>query len=1460
MKDQQINSFGKGMMKDLSSTIPQEGSYVDAQNIRIISDGSGAENGSGIVVDVKGNKLVLNLESVSIFQDLYPDWYVMWGSTGYLTSSSVIADGGQWLPHTFILVQDIFSSQAYIYFNNSLNPIYLNYGSFSYDTLAATLLGELQTALNAATPFTIVGGMGIGAGDVELYNIVNALDDVVNVTILGHTTIRNTLVLFCILTFTSDSAFDATMSSIITCDLDDVSLTPDVVYTSAGLNFSPDYPIEAIGRYESEEVQRVYWTDNLNPVRTLNIVGDTTGLVPDDLGLTPSVVMGKIKVTSVINQGSLPEGSYQYSYRLSSPEGALTKFSTPTSPIHIVDGSLYWLYDADPENNQEYSSRIPGEPTNKLVNVTVSDIDVEYTFIEVAVIYKNAPDAVDSVYLLPKTVITSSDSMHFSHSTDVGVPITIEEVTSFLGVVENAKTLEAKDNRLFLGNCTISSPELEFNARAYRYKRNDGVIHPWEAAEGAVSTYVSNPLEEEMSEEDAINPYNLLGEVDDPSSHYKFKSDGVTLGGEGPHVTYKFIKKKLSGNTLEEIPSIAPFVTSVFAAPSSVNNGKPGDYKSPTNVSDFLGYQRDEIYRFGIVLHDKHGNPGFVNWIGDIRFPDYQDYDHEGSGGINNYVLSRSESPTLTGNGTNYNLNYGTPNAYQNMGDFNLNNSSGYDVHHGSFDNESQTWGGASSSVLFALGISFDVNLPPEVMTKISGYSIVRMQRKEGDKTTLGSGAISFMAQFAREAPSQGEDSWAAFAHSMLYRDFHEGYAGQYQQNITFRNFIGTLDSPDFPFLDSYPENAEGTVYLKVTGAMMGKFKLNYDNPSDDTGPYNLGNVLGSHKLANEEGNLFKTYPLLYTGKLARGGSVISNPLDPDSFEYDYISASGTTDFSGFFNKQYHLGISGDDLTIKHDSIGEETLLFIVKMGEETSITNDQGDNVSNYAGIDWSNWIAHEDTEPYTNQQIPGARLMGAVKRDLLGEQYGGNTHYKRSQSSYISTGHYTSVGDTSQQAVWGGDTYVTVYDISKARRHDADLDPYSGGGDDRDSICYAYPVESVVNTTLRGGVHFANKTNHAVESGGVAVQILNHFILAPVHSVLDVTTTYIPKPEVYFSNLTTFDTRVLYSDVKINNASEDGWRVFKLENYRDVETGSGPLVKLMTHKDSMFFLQERGFGALVISPVSTTVDTDGVSIVLGTGEVIQTVNYISTVVGSQDIRGIVNTTKGIYWVDKKTKKAYAFRANGLDSISDTHGMKSWFSSNIDTGSEIVLGNDVINDEVLFSVEDKTLAFSEVLNKFTSFYTYGTPMYINTFDRLFSIYNDGVSKVYEHNIGNIKTFYGDATESYVEFLVNKHALETKVFDNLEWYTEGSEANADVISSAVFTDSNNQTYVDFYDTTSVNYFPYKKVKEQKAKTPVPRTPANYRFRDTYMKVKLVTSSGSRMILHYVKTFFRISKR
>lgn len=1468
MRDQHINSFNKGMMKDLGATIPQEGSYIDAENIRIISDGS-SDGSSGVAINVKGNEK--KIDFINIGDDilsLIPTIYHSWVETGSLTPDNLttvnFGNTLLWETGTYLYVQ------GNMYFNNSGETQSLGLVSLpgGGSVLSSMYMDGIVNDYSPSDPEESL--IALGPIDVPTYEMLINASEIEYVKILGYTTIRNTLVLFFNMKFV---ASNEVIGAISTVDLTEPTLSINIIYQSNDLNFNSEYPIEAVGRYESEDIQRIYWTDNLNPVRTLNIVNTVeTNLSVNELSLAPSVAFSRPEVVDVELSGNLLGGMYQYGYRLKTNEGVETKVSPLTNLIHVVNGTknAYWHYTSDPEDTTEYSEAPVNEETNKSVSLKFTELDSNYDTVELIAVYKTSAQGVNSAYIVEQKRIPISGEVFITHkSLDNLIPITIEEVTAFNETPDRVKTIATKDNRLFLGNCSSIANDLLFNARAYRYKRNDGSSdHPflalgnneWSSNVGEVEdyeTYVDEDFDPlapggDIDNLNAINPFNLVSSAYEQK--YKYHKDGITLGGEGPNISYKFIKKKINGNTAAgatipgelvsgagsnvypvqtydyvAIPPSPPFVSGSFSTLSG-NCEQPtdsslGDYKDPIIAEKFKGYHREELYRFGIVLYDLQGNPGFVNWIGDIKFPTYSDYDHEKGAGICNFTLSQIQNSSggnyihAEYNG-GYTLNDATIDVNNNFSGMSAEEME--ELYGAEFLSFIDFTKGSSHTDLFALGLEFTVNIPDELKPLVSGYSIVRCKREQRDKTVLGMGPVTFL--HAQETGATDDPRYVLPIRNAYHQDGN--YNNFYGESV---GNIFTIDSPDFAFTKNYPSRTECS-YISIVGGFNGVRQEEFNGSSKFDAQ--VGGIHTMQSINNGGGE----NPIAFSSIFSRGAQIYPSNVQ------SIISYVGEEDFKGIQNRSLYGSVGSNQYqsdTLATSAIGEESLLVITENDIYWPNYFDSGINETLPTVGAWN--------ETSVNQK---GKIIAAVKEPPSEFQYGGNTFEARRSNSYMSTGHYADKNTTVSE-VWGGDTYVTIYDLEKLKKHNGSNDPYTTVSDEnkRRSVSIAYPVETTINTTLRSGYHFANKTDWDIDGE----QQYNEFELNSVYSAEAITSVFIPKP-LNFSEVLEFDHKILYSNVKIDGSVVDGWRQFKLENYKDVEGDYGGITKLIVHQDNMFFLQERGFGGLSISPVSTVVDNDGTSIVLGTGDVIQNFKYISTTVGSQDQRSIINTTKGIYWVDKKTKKIHAFRANGLDSVSDTHGMKSWSFDNIKHDSVLVTGNDVINDEVLFSIDGITLVFSEHINKFTSFYTYGTPLYINTFDRLFSI-DPSSSEIYEHNISDAYNWFGEGYESSIEFIVNKHPLNVKVFDNIEWYTETDHPpyNINQFESGTFSNSNagDSTEDDLSEAV---------VKERMTKMPVPRVNDNYRFRDTYMKVKLVSSNASKFVLHYVKTWFRISHR
>tara|TARA_R110000824_G_scaffold375749_1_gene566714 strand:+ start:401 stop:4561 length:4161 start_codon:yes stop_codon:yes gene_type:complete len=1386
MRDQNINTFEKGMIKDAGHVMPQNGFYSHAENIRILADESVGE--SGIVVSVKGNKKIIELSYTVTANETY-----------------TVIDG----THSF-------SSED---------------------------VGTLPCA------------------------------------IIGYTIIRNTLVTFSVVKGTL--VYDSTEGKIST-DVDtniihaiDLNTYNErVVYTNKDLNFNINYPIQAIGRYESESIQRVYWTDNLNPVRTFNIEtenADNLGI--EDLSLSPLASFTSLKIKEVITGGSLKAGMYQYVYRLRSAEGAETRFSQPSNFIHVVSGSVYWKYNTDPENQIEYNGTIPGEDSGKKVIIHLEDLDVDYDYVEVVAIYRSTAEGITSSSIIGIKEIINGGAVEFTHAINSNdIPISLEEVTAFTTNITKASTIESKDNRLFLANLETRASGLTFDATSYRYKlTSDESLFPYkEVLTGAhVKTYTTDN-----------NPYNEVDEwFQADNSLYKYQKDGRTLGGEGTYIDFKFTKKRITGTTRENSWEYPPYVEGKLGVSSCGEEVATGDYKEPTIAESFTGYQRDEVYRFGIVLYDLRGNPGFVNWIGDIRFPSIDDIDWEGIEDIYNWTLAQTE---YSKSGASYGM---IPEDATHNDLTDIENIEAGDLlsdgKHLSDAQASPAPGLSPVGDLFALGIEFKLkDLPEDLKPLVGGYSFVRVKRTNLDKATQGMGLLTnFLHHYA---PYKGATD-LNFRYG-INRDLYY-YMHNQTDNMSFgspHHWLFHISSPEFDLTNNYPSSgySNACTYVRPWGALYGRYSEGFTNDAESTGGtdgwdrsvvYGIHYTEYLHTILKEEDpteKLIKT--ITYSSKHGRG-----EILAGDSFisEYNrgaaltsYSSSVMPSNFRGVQNIAWDATADGNDADLYLASVGEKCLLVQTDISEDPLIWFKymQGNDTASEGGVG-INYVQKHD------------KLLVSIRNKNVHEsRYGGTNEVSRKNNIYISTGHFSTYSEDAPlgyEQVWGGDIYVTMYDISRTRKTSTDQGDLASNAPEglsttsRRSNHYAFPVESSINTTLRRGYHFANQPDFTLNTETP----LNEFIVEGCYSSENDLYTYIPEP-LGFLPTTSFPSRVAFSHTKSNGAIVDQWRKLSPYDYVDINGNNGGINSLNLFNDFMFYIQDTAVGILSINPVSTILDQSGSEIVLGAGKnVIQDFKDLNIYTGVHKFISAVVGKTGLFWIDRDSKILYKVSPKGVVPISEIKGLKSWFSTNIKKDSYITAGYDSLHNEVLFSVNDShTIVYNEMLEAFTSIYTFNTPLFINLKNKLFSVTTDS-SEIYEHGIGDYATWYENNDNVKLEFIVNKNPLYPKAFDSVMWSVNNSDGT--------YLDINNDFNIARFRVNSPNRMVTETISEYDEEgtlTPVSdeysmregisvlHVPRNddERMRGTYMKVQLESTSRpeDKIALNYVKTLFRISKR
>ena len=679
MNDNSVNTYIGGLDRDTSKSKYPANKYFNMLNGKVITE-DGLSTGS--ITNEKGNSLSFTIpDTQAIWELTLPDNY-----TGPTNIQFIVTSG---------------STVNFTVTSTTLEGIYnelLNTAAFAALITAGTLNIALTNTSIIFVGLNVTTYTMAATGTAIMTEIVPAQT---NLKIVGMGTLRNKIIIF---TTPSELATPSSYCQIWVVEYDETTSTIDgisgttlvasehLVYNQK-LDLSLEYRVgEIIGRYETTNIQRIYWTDNYNPVRVFNIALGIDGFAikPEDLNLQPNLDLS-VPVISTIGSGSIPTPSIvQYCYRLKNSDGAETTVSPATPPLPLTN------FDSTTADYEDYKGST--STASRSVTYTINNLDTDYSIIEhIVILYRNKD--VPEVYMFKQDAVPSNGTITVTHSgTEDYLTLSLVEFNALTTGFSKCKTITQKRNRLIAGNISTEKIDLDFDARAYRFNSSQ-IANLYDGQETLQYTINgASPNYTQVAENaDAINPFNDENPVTNSdwstADQYKYQADGSTLGGEGLNISYEFVTEELNSD-ITTVLSTAPFQETdrtTFTLDVTVDENVDyatqfKDFKSPYKTAYLRGYTRGEVYRFGIVFYDKSGNPTYTKWIGDIRFPECQD--------------------------------------------------SGFDL-----GTAANGWSNPMNLNLKTLGIKFTVDVS-DVKDKISGFSIVRLERAILDRTVLGSGAV----------------------------------------------------------------------------------------------------------------------------------------------------------------------------------------------------------------------------------------------------------------------------------------------------------------------------------------------------------------------------------------------------------------------------------------------------------------------------------------------------------------------------------------------------------------------------------------------------------------------------------------------------------------------------------------------------------------------------------------------
>lgn len=1132
--------------------------------------------------------------------------------------------------------------------------------------------------------------------------------------------------------------------------------------------------VSIVTNYESDKISNVYICDGLTPIKLINICDTFKDEISDPtrFDITPGCVLLPFELVTTVN-GALPAGAIQYCYQLFNLNGAETTTAALSEVVPITE------YDTAGESIK-VKGQLKGNISGRGCKLKASFMnDGRFDRARIFSIVYLDNTSIPDIYIINEIEIPSTKPYEFIEFEyiDTGASylskITIDEFNSLVPFEFNAKSIEKMSNRLFASNIQEITWDVknedgtEFDTRAYRCNGFGQIVLDSSDSNQKITGYLSksgkvfststeayNDTGTEIvvsKEHDCINPSNT--DVLNTATYvYGHDSDGnLVRGGSGPNISYRFtytelvqsdtvvITEKTFANDLNlnssrNVNTIYTFYedgTTCHTHTVSANNrALIPNYADPYICANYLGYQRDEIYRFGIIFYNRKNIPSPVHWIGDIRMPSTDDIDN----------VDSMIHPFHTGRIAKCKLDT------------------------------------INELVSYALGIEFTVkNIPRDVLS----YEIVRCDRDESNRTVVTQGILSALQSYddwGRLENNIGDNDVrpAPFFNLMSVfptRYHHKDYGDLRKTHVAVPGYFEFVSPEIVISKDTIIKNVSNNILRTL-------YTVNSVAGSKITIPQSkIYNVSKNELVDNDE-----LFGQLYT---VDGETYLNMG---NGFGYDQDGYAGVFKY---YNYERNASIEKQNLKIEDAIIGN-TLPYIIALNDaknyvqfigNKSYVNTSIGGIRQYSnhGI---NSVLHVD-ESFNPYSVPTSlkgfctAIIANVKQNTI--PYGGNTYISRQNSIYQSCGSYMAcdssyADDYHKILCYGGDTYLGVLDYLNT----SVIQQKNDVGYNRESrlccVCYI-PLESQVNLNLRSDESYSRGVSGMTGPNLVQneptmlpngyTQKTPYYEYNAVYSSVSGSKQYVPKSIYSIDNILN-QNRIVVSEVKTNNEITDSWTKFKFANYLDVDSQYGQITNLKTFNNKLYFWQDNAVGIASVNERSLIADNNISELTLGTGGILTRFDYVATLNGSSIVndKSIVNSASTIYWYDFDKNEICAMSSQGLQPLSKFKGVQSYLNNlSRSVKDNAVSFYDKKYNEVWFRIYGKSLIYNEQLQVFTSFYTHNPNWFFPFSDKLVTIKNNNM--YYLHNIYEVNSDLKEERISKVEFVVNKDISNTKVFDNV---------------------------------------------------------------------------------------------
>ena len=244
-------------------------------------------------------------------------------------------------------------------------------------------------------------------------------------------------------------------------------------------------------------------------------------------------------------------------------------------------------------------------------------------------------------------------------------------------------------------------------------------------------------------------------------------------------------------------------------------------------------------------------------------------------------------------------------------------------------------------------------------------------------------------------------------------------------------------------------------------------------------------------------------------------------------------------------------------------------------------------------------------------------------------------------------------------------------------------------------------------------------------------------------------------------------YGARVHYSTQKTNNELIDSWTSFQSMNFLDTDYRFGDITELKLFRDRLMFWQEHAFGILAVNERVVLNDTNDTQVVLGTGSVLDRYDYVSTVYGmklGQHTACVSNDA--LYWWDSYNKEILQYvDKSSLTPLTQAKNIRNYINSNSENTHPHIYYNSKYKEVVCSCVNNQSVAYNELLQRFTSVYTSLVPVSsIPVNDQVYLAYINSIYAT-KTNKGTVSSIFGVPAKPKLKCVVNHNNTLPKTFD-----------------------------------------------------------------------------------------------